>query len=195
MIEEQALPELTCSAEAIACYISLRDRMISLYRDVPGRPLLAVDCFRHLASDPATLLRIHAFLDFWGIINTDAQGRIRFKKTLAMLSEPPPPQRAGGRAAGGSKDSSKQTVRGFGRCAVTGEPLQRLCYALKTNPKYMLSPTAYVLVSFGFAAASTACRRGVGLLLPTGASALGGTLASVPAFVCQLGSVASSDFR
>lgn len=145
-IERQALPDLTSSAEAISCYISLRDRMISLYRDVPGRPLHAVDCLRHLASDPGTLLRVHAFLDFWGIINTDAQGRVRFQKALRMLAEPPPPQRGSGRAASGGKDSNKQVSRGYGHCAVTGEPLQRLCYALKTDPKYMLSPTAYVLV-------------------------------------------------
>ena len=145
-IERRALPDLTSSSEATPSYIAMRDRIISLYRDMPGRPLHAQDCLRHLAADPESVLRIHSFLDFWGIINTDAEGRIRFKKTLRMLSEPPPaPRRGAGRGAA-SKDPSKDGVRGFGRCAVTGQPLQRLCYALKSDPKYMLSPMAYMQV-------------------------------------------------
>lgn len=140
-IEQRALPDLTSSPAASSHYISLRNRMISLYRDIAGRPLEAIDCLRHLAADAATVVRVHAFLDFWGIINTDAQGRVRFQKTLMMLSEPPPPRAADG--AAGSKGKEKEEVRGYAKCAVTGAPLQRVCFACKTDSTFMISPIAY----------------------------------------------------
>jgi hypothetical protein len=67
------------------------------------------------------VFRVHAFLDFWGIINTDAQGRVRFQKALMLLSEPPP--RSAGcaaTAAAATKDKEKDAVKGFAKCAVTG---------------------------------------------------------------------------
>lgn len=120
--------------------------MISLYRDIADRPLDAIDCLRHLAADAATVLRVHAFLDFWGLINTDAHGRVRFQKTLMMLSEPPPPRAAGG-VTGSSKGKEKEDVRGYAKCAVTGEPLQRVCYACKADPTFMITPMAYMQVT------------------------------------------------
>lgn len=96
-----------------------------------------MDCLRHIAEDPALILRVHAFLDFWGIINTEAQGRVRFQKTLMMLSEPPPRSTSG-------KARTKGEARGYARCAVSGEPLQRICFALRSDPSYMISATSYM---------------------------------------------------
>lgn len=147
-IEQAALPDLTSSAQACSEYVALRNGIISLYRDIPGRSLQAVDCLRHRADAPPNVLRVHAFLDFWGIINTDAEGRIRFQKTKLLLQEPPPPPNvaanAKDNASAATKDKPKlSNSRGYGICAVTGQVLQRLCYASKTDGSFMLSPTAY----------------------------------------------------
>ena len=143
-IEQRALPDLTASPGAIEQYKSLRNRMISLYRDIPGRPLDAVDCLRHLAADPSIVCRVHAFLNFWGIINTESQGRVRFQKTLLMLSEPPPSTAPVGEAAGAAGKQKKMQSRGYSKCAVSRETLQRICFALKSDPSYMLSPLSYL---------------------------------------------------
>ena len=150
-IEQAALPDLTSSPQACLHYVALRNGIVLLYRDIAGRRLEAIDCLRHLAHTTPDVLRVHAFLDFWGIINTDAEGRIRFQKTQLLLQEPPP-RNAGGasedNAGVGNKDKPKvASTRGYGKCAVTGQVLQRLCYASKTHAHVMLSPTAYSHVS------------------------------------------------
>ena len=74
-------------------------------------------CF---AEGPTIVFRVHAFLDFWGIINTDAQGRVRFQKALMLLSEPPPRSAGSATAAAATKDKEKDAVKGFAKCAITG---------------------------------------------------------------------------
>jgi hypothetical protein len=49
-IERQALADLTSSPDDSSKYLSLRNRIISLYRDIPGRPLAAMDCIRHFTG-------------------------------------------------------------------------------------------------------------------------------------------------
>jgi hypothetical protein len=50
-IELRALPTLMASPGGDADYKAMRNSIISLYREVPGRPLGAIDCLRHMTAD------------------------------------------------------------------------------------------------------------------------------------------------
>jgi hypothetical protein len=50
-IERRALPSLMASPGTDADYKAMRNSIISLYREVPGRPLGAIDCLRHMTAD------------------------------------------------------------------------------------------------------------------------------------------------
>ena len=43
--------------------------MITLYRMNPGCYLSATTCRRHLSGDVNGIIRVHAFLEKWGLIN------------------------------------------------------------------------------------------------------------------------------
>lgn len=46
-----------------------RNFMIKLYRMNPAVYLSATTCRRHLAGDVNGIIRVHAFLEKWGLIN------------------------------------------------------------------------------------------------------------------------------
>jgi len=47
--------------------------IVKLYRQRPRSHLSVTECRRHIAVDAGAILRIHAFLDHWGLINYDIQ--------------------------------------------------------------------------------------------------------------------------
>ena len=59
----------TCASKTSHSYVEARDLIVKLYRENPGRHLTATECRRHLAIDVCTVLRLHAFLEHWGLIN------------------------------------------------------------------------------------------------------------------------------
>ncbi|KAL7676326.1 hypothetical protein ACOME3_002580 [Neoechinorhynchus agilis] len=73
-IEKRALPEFfkdnpkDCS-KTPELYITYRNFMVDTYRTNPSTYLTATACRRNLMADTCGLLRIHAFLEQWGIIN------------------------------------------------------------------------------------------------------------------------------
>ena len=42
---------------------------MNLYRDNPKQQLTATHCRKYLAGDACSIIRIHAFLEHWGLIN------------------------------------------------------------------------------------------------------------------------------
>jgi SWI/SNF related-matrix-associated actin-dependent regulator of chromatin subfamily C len=56
-----------------ATYVMIRDFIVKLYRQRPRSHLSVTECRRHIAVDAGAILRIHAFLDHWGLINYDIQ--------------------------------------------------------------------------------------------------------------------------
>ena len=66
-IEKSAFPELL--SQDTSAYREYRNYMVSTYRARPWEYLSLTACRRSLASDVATLSRIHAFLEQWGLIN------------------------------------------------------------------------------------------------------------------------------
>ncbi|PFH34694.1 hypothetical protein BESB_067270 [Besnoitia besnoiti] len=53
-------------------YLQLRQGIVNLYRADPTKYLSFSDCRKVVAADGALLLRTHSFLDYWGIINFQA---------------------------------------------------------------------------------------------------------------------------
>ncbi|KAH8597236.1 SWI/SNF complex-like protein [Bisporella sp. PMI_857] len=79
-IEQKALPEFFNSrnrSKTPAIYKDYRDFMINTYRLNPIEYLTVTACRRNLAGDVCAIMRVHAFLEQWGLINyqVDAEQR------------------------------------------------------------------------------------------------------------------------
>jgi SWI/SNF related-matrix-associated actin-dependent regulator of chromatin subfamily C len=71
-IERKALPEFFNSrnrSKTPAVYKDYRDFMINTYRLNPIEYLTVTACRRNLAGDVCAIMRVHAFLEQWGLIN------------------------------------------------------------------------------------------------------------------------------
>jgi len=71
-IEQTSLPEFFRGhypSKTPAIYKEYRDFMIELSRQTPSVYLTATAVRRHLSGDVCALLRVHAFLEKWGLIN------------------------------------------------------------------------------------------------------------------------------
>lgn len=71
-VEKRALPEFFNSrnrSKTPAIYKDYRDFMINTYRLRPAEYLTLTACRRNLAGDVCAIMRVHAFLEQWGLIN------------------------------------------------------------------------------------------------------------------------------
>ena len=71
-IEKKALPEFFNSrnrSKTPAVYKDYRDFMINTYRLNPVEYLTVTACRRNLAGDVCAIMRVHAFLEQWGLVN------------------------------------------------------------------------------------------------------------------------------
>ena len=71
-IEKKALPEFFNSrnrSKTPAVYKDYRDFMINTYRLNPQEYLTVTACRRNLAGDVCAIMRVHALLEQWGLIN------------------------------------------------------------------------------------------------------------------------------
>lgn len=70
--ERKALPEFFNGrnrSKTPAVYRDYRDFMINTYRLNPSEYLTVTACRRNLAGDVCAVMRVHAFLEQWGLIN------------------------------------------------------------------------------------------------------------------------------
>ena len=71
-LEKKALPEFFNNrnrSKTPAVYKDYRDFMINTYRLNPTEYLTVTACRRNLAGDVCAIMRVHAFLEQWGLIN------------------------------------------------------------------------------------------------------------------------------
>lgn len=74
-VERRALPEFFNSrnrSKTPAIYKDYRDFMINTYRLRPTEYLTVTACRRNLAGDVCAIMRVHAFLEQWGLVNYQA---------------------------------------------------------------------------------------------------------------------------
>lgn len=82
-IERKALPEFFNNrnrSKTPAIYKDYRDFMINTYRLNPIEYLTVTACRRNLAGDVCAIMRVHAFLEQWGLINY----QVRFERSKAL---------------------------------------------------------------------------------------------------------------
>ena len=71
-IEKRALPEFFNNrnrSKTPAVYKDYRDFMVNTYRLNPSEYLTVTACRRNLAGDVCAIMRVHAFLEQWGLVN------------------------------------------------------------------------------------------------------------------------------
>ena len=71
-IEMKSLPEFFVGkypSKTPKVYKNYRNFIINLYRENPSMYLSSKTCNKHLAGDTGAIMRIHSFLEHWGIIN------------------------------------------------------------------------------------------------------------------------------
>lgn len=84
-VERRALPEFFNSrnrSKTPAIYKDYRDFMINTYRLRPTEYLTVTACRRNLAGDVCAIMRVHAFLEQWGLVNYQVS---HSKKTFQNL--------------------------------------------------------------------------------------------------------------
>ncbi|XP_036413983.1 SWI/SNF complex subunit SMARCC1 isoform X1 [Colossoma macropomum] len=79
-IERRALPEFfngKNKSKSPEIYLAYRNFMIDTYRLNPQEYLTSTSCRRNLAGDVCAVMRVHAFLEQWGLVNyqVDAESR------------------------------------------------------------------------------------------------------------------------
>lgn len=88
-IEKKSLPEFFTSqhpSKSPKIYMGYRNFMINSYRLNPNEYLTLTSCRRNLVGDASTLMRVHRFLNKWGLINY--QVHPNFKPGYAMEKLP-----------------------------------------------------------------------------------------------------------
>lgn len=71
-VEKKAVPEFFNGrnrSKTPAVYKDYRDFMVNTYRLNPVEYLTVTACRRNLAGDVCAIMRVHAFLEHWGLIN------------------------------------------------------------------------------------------------------------------------------
>ena len=75
-LERRALPEYFSPGSELKTsesYKQARNFIVSTYREQPTLYLSLTECRRHLSLDVAAVMRLHQFLEHWGLINYLAQ--------------------------------------------------------------------------------------------------------------------------
>ncbi|KAH8101111.1 Smarcc1 protein [Cristinia sonorae] len=79
-VERRALPEFFNSrnrSKTPTIYKDYRDFMVNTYRLRPSEYLTVTACRRNLAGDVCAIMRVHAFLEQWGLINYQIDPELR----------------------------------------------------------------------------------------------------------------------
>lgn len=85
-IEETAFGEYVSSPSGRALYKEYRNYMVNAYRSKPDAYLSLTTCRRNVFGDLAILIKIHSFLEQWGLINSRPSIENVAKATVALAS-------------------------------------------------------------------------------------------------------------
>jgi SWI/SNF related-matrix-associated actin-dependent regulator of chromatin subfamily C len=83
-LEKKSLPEFFNArnrSKTPAVYKDYRDFMINTYRLNPVEYLTVTACRRNLAGDVCAIMRVHAFLEQWGLINYQVRYLLSLSQT------------------------------------------------------------------------------------------------------------------
>ena len=86
----QSLPEFFCGKfphKNPTSYLNFRNSIIKMYREKPSDYLSASECRRRLPGDVCSVIRLHAFLEQWGLINFNVNSYLRPPKITLSGNE------------------------------------------------------------------------------------------------------------
>lgn len=63
-------------------YVECRDFMINAYRKDPTEYISVTSCRRHLSLDVASIIKIHSFLEQWGLINSQVSKWVTMRRSI-----------------------------------------------------------------------------------------------------------------
>lgn len=88
--ERKALPEFFNNrnrSKTPAVYKDYRDFMINTYRLNPAEYLTVTACRRNLAGDVCAIMRVHSFLEQWGLINYQVCSAHRYTRGVLQSTD------------------------------------------------------------------------------------------------------------
>ncbi|ODV91867.1 hypothetical protein CANCADRAFT_12760, partial [Tortispora caseinolytica NRRL Y-17796] len=157
-IEKKSLPEFFNNrnrSKTPAVYQDYRDFMINTYRLNPSEYLTVTACRRNLAGDVCAIMRVHSFLEQWGLINYQVDSDTRpssitppYTGHFTITADTPrgliPFQPAFGSqlskegtnaaVSGGSEKSAKQLLTTSGTLPHVNLEIRKNIYDEKGNP-------------------------------------------------------------
>jgi SWIRM-associated domain at the N-terminal/SWIRM domain/SWIRM-associated region 1/Myb-like DNA-binding domain/Zinc finger, ZZ type len=92
-LEQRSLPEFfnnRSPSKTPKVYKVYRDFMIDTWRQSPSKYLTATSARRHLAGDVCAILRVHSFLEHWGLINFGVEPDTRPHHAVMKSVRPEP---------------------------------------------------------------------------------------------------------
>lgn len=97
-LEKKTLPEFFNNrnrSKTPAVYKDYRDFMVNTYRLNPVEYLTVTACRRNLAGDVCAIMRVHAFLEQWGLINYQVsfQARVLYRHRILTITQVNPDTR------------------------------------------------------------------------------------------------------
>ena len=118
-VERRALPEFFDGSSATKtpqAYTHMRNLLVSTYREAPNLHLSVTESRRHIAADVGSVMRLHQFLEHWGLINYC--GALSASNGPVLGSAQPPPSAASATdlsvrpplALGGGEWSAQETL-------------------------------------------------------------------------------------
>ncbi len=75
------------STSSISAYISIRNAIVTFYQQNPTQFLTATECRRKVAGDVSKIVRVHEFLDAFGVINAQVKLEQRTVNNFEMLDD------------------------------------------------------------------------------------------------------------
>jgi len=88
-VERRAMPEFFNGknrSKTPEIYLAYRNFMVDTYRLNPTEYLTSTACRRNLAGDVCAIMRVHAFLEQWGLVNY--QVRLVIKQNIICRFNP-----------------------------------------------------------------------------------------------------------
>lgn len=136
-IERRALPEFfgqsSLSGKTPSQYMGYRNFMVSMYRQRPQGYLSITTCRRHLAGDVGSIVRIHAFLEQWGLINYTVETKPAVAVPSASVKSEMP------KAVAAVSAAAAASVSAHGSAYIPGEVKCGVCSVVCSTNYYFRS--------------------------------------------------------
>ena len=142
-LEMQSLPEFFCGKfphKNPATYLDYRNYIIKLYRESPNAYLSATVCRKNLPGDVCSIIRLHAFLEHWGLINFNVEPHLKPVRTQLGASGALNPQLIDVASKGYLKISEAEALQKYFRkdtADVTTNPSQNIFLVASKKLTYL----------------------------------------------------------